>query len=95
MDQIFIIVVDSIQLLPDPFSKTKEVKSRTQILLSAIYFCHRHYRLEFTTKKCLSKLHAVSLLVTEKCFFLCEADYLQTETSVTYTRNHQLRMTDK
>jgi hypothetical protein len=64
-------------------------------MLRAVYSCHLHKRLEFTMKQCLSKLHALSLLVTEKCFFLCEVDYLQTETPVTYTRNQQLRMTDK
>jgi len=36
MDQIGIKVVDSIQLLPDPVSEKKEVKSRNQTMLSAI-----------------------------------------------------------
>jgi hypothetical protein len=91
MDQIIIIAADSILLLPDPVSKTNEVKSRTQIMLSAIYSCHRHNRLEFTTKN-MSKVHVESLLVIS---FLCEADYLQTKTAVTYKRNQKLRMTDK
>jgi hypothetical protein len=55
MDQIFIKVIDSIQLLPDPVSETKEVKSRNQIMLSAKYSCHRHNRLEFISKNiCLN-----------------------------------------